>query len=138
MAGMSIPYGKELASRLASEIIFYHGHGRGLLEHRQQTHLDRMAETKRQNNSEIKVTSKVDTVGTEEKICNLVDKNKIYLTIMTAVTTAGLKTGKMRGSVADHVCQTVPTPILLLQPEYFHRSKGKKSCTAMFYNSIFK
>ncbi len=36
---------------------------------------------------------------------------------MTAVSVSGLKVGKMLGSVTDHVCQTVPIPVMLIRPQ---------------------
>jgi len=45
---------------------------------------------------------------------------------MTAVSSSGLKIGKTLGSVADHVCHTVPIPIVLLRPQNGRNTRGKK------------
>ena len=136
LAEMVLPYGKELASRLGSEIILYHAYRH---EHREQKHmhqayLDRVAETVKRNmrkgkagDTEIKVTMKVQAAEPAENICKLVDKNKVDLIVMTAVSASGLKIGKMLGSVADHICRTVPSPVLLIRPKSFHRTEGRKS-----------
>ena len=47
----------------------------------------------------------------------MVNKNKIDLIIMPSVSASGLKIGKVLGSVTDHVCHTVPIPILLIKPQ---------------------
>jgi nucleotide-binding universal stress UspA family protein len=113
IAEIALPYGEELARRLGSEVILYHTHGP---EHQQQQHmhqmyLDRLTETVQHNirkglpkGTEVKVTTKVEAGEPTENICNLVDKNKVDLIIMTAVSASGLKVGKMLGSVTDHVC----------------------------------
>jgi len=135
IAEIAIPYGEELARRLGSEVILYHTHGP---EHQQQQHmhqmyLDRLAETVQHNirkgmpkGTEVKVTTKVEAGEPTENICNLVDKNKIDLIIMTAVSASGLEISKMLGSVTDHVCRTVPVPVMLIRPQGIERTEGKK------------
>jgi nucleotide-binding universal stress UspA family protein len=93
-------------------------------EHPHQMYLDRLAEAVQSNvgkgqpkGAEVKVTTKVEAGEPPVNICNLVDKNKIDLIIMTAVSTTGLNAGKMLGSVTDHVCRTVPIPIMLIRPK---------------------
>jgi nucleotide-binding universal stress UspA family protein len=96
-------------------------------------HIDRLAETVQRNvrkgqpkGTEVKVTTKVEDGEPTENICNLVDKNKVDLIIMTAVSVSGLKVGKMLGSVADHVCRTVPIPVMLIRPQSIKRIEGEK------------
>lgn len=60
-----------------------------------------------------------------ENICRLVEKNNIGLIIMTAVSASGLRVGKMLGSVTDHVCRTVPVPVMLIRPQALQRIGGK-------------
>ena len=132
---MALPYGEELASKLGSEVILYHVHGH---EHQQQGHmhqmyLDRLAETVQRNirkglpkGTEVKVTTKVEAGEPTENICNLVDKNKVNLIIMTAVSASGLKVGKMLGSVTDRVCQTVPIPVMLIRPQSVKQTDKKR------------
>jgi nucleotide-binding universal stress UspA family protein len=131
----AIPYAEELASSLGSEVILYHVYGREhqLQEHMHQTYLDRLAETVRSNikkrqhkSAEVKVTTKVEAGEPTENICNLVDKNKITLIIMTAVSASGYKIGKMLGSVTDHLCRTVPIPIMLIRLPGAQRTAGKE------------
>jgi nucleotide-binding universal stress UspA family protein len=103
LSEMALPYGEELASKLGSEVILYHvhGHEHWQQEHMHQMYLDRLAETVQRKvrkgqpkGTEVKVTTKVDAGEPIENICNLVDKNKLDLIIMTAVSASGLKVGK--------------------------------------------
>ena len=135
IAEMVLPYGEELARRLGSEVILFHIRGP---EHQQdermhQMYLDRLAETVEHNirkgqpkDTEVKVTTKIEAGEPTENICNLVEKNDIELVIMTAVSASGLKVGKMLGSVTDHVCRTVPIPVMLIRPQSVQRIEGKK------------
>jgi nucleotide-binding universal stress UspA family protein len=133
-AEIAIPYGEELARRLGSEVILYHTHGpEHQQQHMHQMYLDRLAETVEHNirkgrpkGIEVKVTTKVEPGEPAENICNLLDKNKVDLIIMTAVSASGLKVGKMLGSVTDHVCRTVPIPVMLIRPQSVQRIEGKK------------
>jgi len=127
----AIPYTEELASKLGSEIVLYHVHGHEHAEqaHMHQVYLDRLAEIvqrnirkDRPNGKEIKILTKVEAGEPTENICNLINNNKIDLIIMTAVSTSGLKIGKMLGSVTDHICQTVPIPIMLIRPQSLKQS----------------
>jgi nucleotide-binding universal stress UspA family protein len=93
------------------------------LEHFFLDYLDNLAETIKQNvkkksAKEIKVTTDIATGEPSQNICELVSKNKIDLIIMASVSAAGLKIGKMLGSVTDHVCHTVPIPVLLIRPQH--------------------
>jgi nucleotide-binding universal stress UspA family protein len=63
----------------------------------------------------VKITTLVEAGEPTENICNLVNTNKVDLIIMTAVNAAGLKVGKMLGSVTDRVCQMVPIPVMLIR-----------------------
>jgi nucleotide-binding universal stress UspA family protein len=125
LAEIALPYAEELASKFGSELVLYNirGHNHEHQEHMHQMYLDRLAESLRHNISksqpmgtEVKVTTKVEAGEPTENICNLVNKNKMDLVIMTAVSTSGIRVGKMIGSVADHVCRTVPIPVLLIRP----------------------
>jgi nucleotide-binding universal stress UspA family protein len=135
LAEMALPYGEELARRLGSEVILFHVRGREYqqYEHMHQMYLDRLAETVAHNigmgrpkGTEVKVTTEVEVGEPTENICNLVAKNDIGLIIMTAVSASGLKVGKMLGSVADHVCRTVPIPVMLIRPKDGRRIEGEK------------
>ncbi len=135
LSEIAIPYGEELASKLGSEVILYHVPGREhqQQEHMHQTYLNRLAETVQSNirkgqpkSAEVKVTTKVEAGEPTENICNLVDKNKVDLIIMTAVSASGLKVGKMLGSVTDHVCRTVPIPVMLIRLQGVRQTDGKE------------
>jgi nucleotide-binding universal stress UspA family protein len=135
LAEIALPYAEELAGKLGSELVLYHvrGHDHAHQEHMHQMYLDTLAESLRHNISksqpmggEVKVTSKVEAGEPTVNICNLVDKNKMDLIIMTAVSTSGIKVGKMIGSVADHVCRTVPIPVLLVRPNTNQQVTGKE------------
>ena len=126
LAEMALPYGEELARRLGSEVILFHvcGPEHQQYEHMHQMYLDSLAETVEHNmrkgqpkGTEVKVTTEVEAGEPTENICNLVEKNDIDLIIMTAVSASGLKVGKMLGSVTDHVCRTVPIPVMLIRPQ---------------------
>jgi nucleotide-binding universal stress UspA family protein len=126
LSEMTIPYGEELASKLGSELILYHvhGHEHSTQEHMHQMYLERVAEIMQRNvrnnmssGAELKISTKVEAGEPTENICNLVDKNEVDLIIMTAVSASGLKVGKLLGSVTDHVCQTVPIPVMLIRAQ---------------------
>jgi len=126
LSEMTIPYGEELASKLGSEVILYHvhGHEHSTQEHMHQMYLEMVAEImqrKVRNNmasgAVLKISTKVEAGEPTENICNLVDKNEVDLIIMTAVSASGLKVGKLLGSVTDHVCQTVPIPVMLIRAQ---------------------
>jgi nucleotide-binding universal stress UspA family protein len=132
---MALPYGEELASKLGSEIILYHvyEHAHRHQEHMHQMYLDRLAEAVRLDVSkgqpkgaEVKVTTKVEAGEPTENICNLVAKSRIDLIIMTAISASGLKVGKMLGSVTDHICQTVPIPVMLIRPQSVKQTDQKR------------
>jgi nucleotide-binding universal stress UspA family protein len=89
-----------------------------------QMYLERVAEIMQSNvrnnmasGAELKISTKVEAGEPTENICNLVDKNEVDLIIMTAVSASGLKVGKLLGSVTDHVCQTVPIPVMLIRAQ---------------------
>jgi nucleotide-binding universal stress UspA family protein len=130
---IAIPYAEELAGKLGSEIILHYvrGSNNEELEHFFLDYLDRLAETLKQNirrktGKEVKITTKVATGEPSQNICELVTKNTIDLIVMTAVSGSGLKIGKTLGSIADHVCHTVPIPIMLLRPQNGRNTRGKK------------
>jgi nucleotide-binding universal stress UspA family protein len=135
VAEIALPYGEELARRLGSEVILLHVPG---AEHQQygrmhKMYLDRLAETVEHNikrgqpkGTQVKVTTKVEVGKPHENICNLVDKDDIDLIIMSSVSVSGLKIAKMLGSVTDHVCRTVPIPVMLIRPQDVQRIEGKK------------
>jgi nucleotide-binding universal stress UspA family protein len=134
LAEMALPYGRELARKLNSELILFHV---CRPEHHQQEHMHKvylhsLAETMRHNlkrsqpkGTEIKVTTRIESGGPQENICALVENNGIGLIIMTAVGASGLKVGKMLGSVADHICRTVPIPVLLIRAQETQRISGR-------------
>jgi nucleotide-binding universal stress UspA family protein len=135
LSELAIPYGEELAARLGSEIILYHVYEHEHLnqEHMHQSYLDRLAEAMQLNlrkgqlkGADFKVTTKLEAGNPTENICNLVDNNRIDLIIMTAVSSSGLKIGKMLGSVTDHLCRTVPIPVMLIRPQSTQRVDGKE------------
>jgi nucleotide-binding universal stress UspA family protein len=135
LAEIAIPYAKELAGSLGSEIVLYHvyGHEHRHQEHMHQTYLDRLVDSINQNvnkgeakGSQIKVTTEVEAGEPAENICNIVAKKKVDLVIMTAVSISGHKIGKMLGSVTDHLCRTVPIPVLIIRPQDIARIESKK------------
>lgn len=136
LAEITLPYGEELARRLGSEVILLHVRGQERqqeYEHIHQVYLDRLAETVESNiktgqakAKKVKVTTKVESGEAPETICRLVDENNVDLIIMTAVSTSGLKVGKMLGSVTDQVCRTVPIPVLLIRPNGVKQAKRKE------------
>ena len=135
LAEIAIPYAKELGGSLGSEIVLYHvyGHEHKHQEHMHQTYLDRLVDSIKQNvnkgeaqDREIKVTTEVEAGEPAENICNIVAKKKVDLIIMTAVSVSGHKIGKMLGSVTDHLCRTVPIPILIIRPQDIARIESKK------------
>ena len=75
--------------------------------------------------AQVKITTKVEAGEPTENICNLVNNSKVDLIIMTAVSASGLKVGKMLGSVTDHVCRTVPIPVMLIRPQSARRTEAK-------------
>ncbi|MDO8472401.1 MAG: universal stress protein [Dehalococcoidia bacterium] len=137
MAEMALPYGEELARSLGSKLILFHVLGQEHMqeyEHIHKMYLERLAETVERNirndqpngKKEGRVTIKVNSGEPAENICNLVEKTDVDLVIMAAVSASGLKVGKMLGSVADHVCRTVPIPVMLIRPQGIKQDKRKK------------
>ena len=130
---ISLPYAEELANKFGSELILYHVRGQDHmeLERVHQAYLDKMAEDVRQitqgETNKVNVTFKIESGEPAQKICDLVEKKKIDLIVMTSVSTSGKTIGKNLGSVADHICRTVPVPVLLIRPKGFHRLDDKKS-----------
>ena len=133
-AEAALPYGEELAQRLGSEIILYHVHGpeQQKQEHAQQVYLDRLAETvqndlrKTQSKiADVKISTIVEGGEPAQNICNLVDKDKVDLIIMPAVSASGLKLGKKLGSVTDYICRTVPMSVMVTRPQN-ERQTGAK------------
>jgi nucleotide-binding universal stress UspA family protein len=133
MPEIIVPYAEELAGKFGSELILYYVRAQDPEESKHLTldYLDRLAETIKQNilkndKKEITVTTKIAEGEPAQNICELVDKNKIDLIIMPSVSASGLKIGKILGSVADHVCHTVPIPILLIKPQNAQLTTEKK------------
>jgi nucleotide-binding universal stress UspA family protein len=133
MPEIVIPYAEELAGKFASEIILYYVRAKDHAEVKNLTldYLDRAAETIKQhvrNNEKKEITITTITAEGEpaQSICELVNKNKIDLIIMSSVSASGLKIGKVLGSVTDHVCHTVPIPILLIKPQYAQLTMKQK------------
>ena len=127
LAEITLPYGEELARRLGSELVLLHVRGQEEFGHIHQVYLDRLAESVASNTGsgtkKLKITTKVESGEPQESICRIVDENSVDLIIMTAVSSSGLKIGKMIGSVTDHVCRTVPIPVMLIRPQ---PQKGKQ------------
>ena len=118
-----VPYASELAGKFGSELILYHVRPpeREDLEHLFMDYLNRQAETIKQNikknaSKEVNVTIKIAAGAPEQNICELINSNKIDLVIMASVSSSGLKIGKTLGSVVDHICHTVPVPVMLIRP----------------------
>jgi nucleotide-binding universal stress UspA family protein len=133
-----IPYASELAGKFGSELILYHARPseRENLEHLFTDYLDRLAETIKQNikinaAKEVKVSIKIVIGAPEQSICELVNNNGIDLIIMASVSSSGLKIGKMLGSVVDHICHTVPIPVMLIRPRHAQLT-GKR----LLFNNI--
>ncbi len=136
LAEITLPYGEELARRMGCEVVLLHVRGperQQEYEHIHQVYLDRLAETVEANIKggqpkarKVKVSTKVVSGEPQESICRLVDENDVDLIIMTAVSTSGLKIGKMLGSVTDHVCRTVPKPVMLIRPQSARQTKKKE------------
>jgi nucleotide-binding universal stress UspA family protein len=135
LAEIALPYAEELAKAFGSEIILYHAHPE---EHQHQEHMHhvylqsaaasvqdsiRRAQPKA---AAVNVTTKVEVGEPAGNICSLVETNHVGLIIMTAVSASGLKVGKMLGSVTDHVCRTVPIPVLLIRPQNVRRTGEEK------------
>jgi len=125
MAEMALPYGEELARNLGSALILLHVGGpehKPEYDHIHKIYLERLAEAMEHNISDDqpgrKITIEVETGEPSLNICNLVEKNKVDLVIMAAVSASGLKIGKMLGSVADQVCRVVPVPVMLIRPQH--------------------
>jgi nucleotide-binding universal stress UspA family protein len=118
-----VPYASELAGKFGSELILYHVRPpeREDLEHLFMDYLNRQAETIKQNikknaSKEVNVTIKIAAGAPEQNICELINSNKIDLVIMASVSSSGLKIGKTLGSVVEHICHTVPVPVMLIRP----------------------
>ncbi len=133
LAEKALPYGEELGKRLGSEIVLFHVREPGH-EQQQNMHkiyLDGMAETLARKiregapNVKAKVTARIEVGDPHQNICNLVEKNDIGLIIMTASGGSGVKPAIL-GSVADHICRTMPTPVMLIRPQDTPPIEGKQ------------
>jgi nucleotide-binding universal stress UspA family protein len=120
---IAVPYASELTGKFGSELILYYVRPpeREDLEHLFVDYLDRLAETIKQNvkktaAKDVKVTIKIAVGAPEQNICELVNSNRIDLVVMASVSSSGLKIGKKLGSVVDHICHTVPVPVMLVRP----------------------
>lgn len=132
-AELALPYAEELAGSLGSEVILYHVHGHesSQYDRMHQVYLDSMAESVGRNITKspgvkARVTIKLEAGEPTQNICNLVGNSKVDLIVMTAVSASGLKVGKILGSVTDHVCRTVPIPVMLIRPQSVQRVGGKE------------
>jgi nucleotide-binding universal stress UspA family protein len=136
LAEEALPYGEDLAKRFGSELVLYHVCS---VEHEKfqnmhKIYLENLAKSietdirKEQPDTQASVRTEVEMGEPSEDICNLVEKDKISLLVMSAVSVSGLKIGKMLGSVTDHTCRTVPIPVLLIRPkkEGFEAKKAKR------------
>jgi nucleotide-binding universal stress UspA family protein len=119
-----LPYGEEFARELGSQIILYQVRGpqQDDQERMRMAYLDRLSSTvqedvKKSTAKNIKIITKVQAGEPAQNICDLVSNNKIDLIIMASVSSSGLKIGKLIGSVTDHVCHTVPIPVLLIRSQ---------------------
>ena len=136
VAEMALPYAEEIAGSLGSELVLLHVRGpehKPEDNHIHEVYLERLAESVKHNvkndqagGKEVKVSIKVETGEASENICDLVKNNSVDLVIMAAVSSSGLKIGKMLGSVTDHVCRTVPVPVLLIRPQQTKQNEPKK------------
>ena len=124
LAETALPFAEELAAKLGSglELMHVRGPERRYQERMHQVYLDRVAESVRshvkklQSDAQVEVTTRVEAGEAPENICGLVVREKVDLIVMTAVSASGLKVGKTLGSVTDHVCRTVPIPVMLIRP----------------------
>ena len=119
-AETAIPYAKELAAGLASELVLYHVPRREDEDRKRmhEVYLNSLAADVRKDLAGNKITVEIEVEAGDptESICRLVDHSKIDLLVMTAVSASGIRVGKMLGSVADQVCRTVPIPVMLVRP----------------------
>ena len=124
LAEKALIYGEEFGRRLGSEIILFHvcSPEHGQFERMHKIYLDNQAETLAREmregqpaNAKVNVTAKIDGGKPSEAICNLVEKEKIGLIIMTTAGVSGHKFGII-GSVADNVSRTVIRPTMLINP----------------------
>ncbi len=134
LAEIAIPYAEEFARVMGSEILLYHvrRHEHADQEHMHQMYLNRLAETVELNvakddkeRTPVKVTTIVEGGEPSENICRLVQKNEIGVIVMSAASASGLKVGRMLGSVTDHICRTIPVPVLLIRPQNVRRMGEK-------------
>ncbi len=117
----ALPYADELASRLGGELVLYHVHSKEH-EHQQRmyrVYLESLAHSLKSHAGQggASVSVKVEAGEVRDNICSMVDTDRVDLIVMTAVSASGLRVGKMLGAVTDHVCRTVPVPVLLVRPQ---------------------
>jgi nucleotide-binding universal stress UspA family protein len=134
-AEVALLYGEELVKKLGSELVLFHvcGPEHKHYLHMHETYLNTLAgdirrslEKDQPSSTKIKVTTRIEIGGPQENVCALVQQNDIDLIIMSSIGHSGIKVGKMMGSVADHICRTVPTPVLLVRPQKNHQIEAKK------------
>ncbi len=122
-AEAALPYSEELGRRLGVEVVLLlvRGPEHRQLENEQRVYMDKTAEAVARNLSNGqpegasgKVTVRIEQGRPSESICRLVDEGGIDLIIMTSAGASGPK-GTVLGSVADHICHTVPVPVILIK-----------------------
>ncbi len=131
-AEKALPYGEDIAGRIGSEIILLHvcGQGQEQYKHMYKLYLEGVAQNMRQNmpdSTGVKILTEVEAGESRETVCNLVNKREVDLIIMTSVSADGIKISKMIGSVADHVCRTMPIPVMLIKPKNGQQIKSRKN-----------
>ena len=123
-AEMALPYGEELGRRLGAEVVLLHVRGpeHHQLENAQRAYMDKTAEAVARNLSKgqpggasVNVKVHIEQGRPSENICRLVDEVGVDLIIMTSAGASGPK-GTRLGNVADHICHTVPVPVMLIKP----------------------
>ncbi len=128
---VAVLYADELARAFGSDLVLYHAHpeDRRNQEHMHRVYLESLAASIRARVNRpgatapaAKVNVKVEVGDPAGSICQLVEKDAVDLVVMAAVSGSGIKVGRILGSVADHVCRTVPVPVLLIRPQNIHRT----------------
>jgi nucleotide-binding universal stress UspA family protein len=123
-AEIAIPYGEELSRRLGAEVVLLHVLRPDHRQHEdeQRLYMDNIAEGLAQNLSKgqpegtsVKVQVRIEQGGPSDGICRLVDDGGVDLIVMTSTGASGPKVARL-GNVADHICHTVPVPVMLIKP----------------------
>jgi len=123
LAETALPYAEELSKKLGSELVLFHvtSPEDGQHERVHRLYLDglaaNIAKRLEESGGRGRVTVQIVNGQPLESICGIVEKSSIDLIVMTSIGATGSKVDKLLGGVADGVCRSARSPVMLIRPE---------------------